>query len=151
MRTYLSYYNSAKTIVPHSVVRELVNNIEDSEPMGALVGPKHINRAIRRALTLSGWSGRVLIHPVSRMTITAKKHEAGLCLQTGNVSRGYADLLKLQSIYSEKRIAYGFLILLMHDYAKSIGSNLATYERFSRELAVFSNAITIPLVVVGIE
>lgn len=96
-----------------------------------------------------GWSDVVQLDSVSKISITSEKQGIGLCLQTGNVSRVYADLLKLQNLYVQGRIKAGIIIVPTAICAKQYTSNSATYERLVRELDIFSQVITMPVLVVG--
>ena len=55
-------------------------------------------------LKAAGWSSEVKLSADSDMTITSAKDDIGLCLQTGNMSRMYADLMKLQTMYLNNTI-----------------------------------------------
>jgi len=79
------------------------------------------------------------------------KGPAALCLQTGNVSRFYADILKLQFSFAEGRCRYGILIVPTPKAARTIGSNIANFERLRNELKLFGKIITMPLLVLGIQ
>lgn len=70
-------------------------------------------------------------------------------MQTGNVSRVYADLMKLQTLFVNGRIKAGIIIVATTDCARQYTCNAATYERLVRELEIFSQVITMPLVIVG--
>ena len=75
----------------------------------------------------------------------------GLCFQTGNVGRIYADLLKLQTLYTKGNITAGIILIPQNQTAKELGSNMANYERLIRELPIFSQVITMPIVVIGFD
>lgn len=110
---------------------------------------------MRKELTLRlseiGWPNKVRIDAVSKISITSSKKGVGLCLQTGNMGRIYADLLKLQTIYLQNKILAGIIILPTRKAAKEMGQNIANYERLIGELQIFDSTITIPLLVIGIE
>ena len=72
-----------------------------------------------------------------------------MCFQTDNVGRIYADLLKLQTLYTKGNIIAGIILVPQIKTAKELGSNMANYERLIRELPIFSQVITMPLVVIG--
>jgi hypothetical protein len=105
------------------------------------------------ALAAAGWSGEVSVSPPeSAMTITSKKAHTGLCLQTGgNMSRIYADLLKLQALYLNNVIRCGVFVLPSAHAAKILGDNIAQADRLIRELAIFRKVVTIPLLVYSVE
>jgi len=72
-------------------------------------------------------------------------------LQTGNVARVYADLLKLQALFLEGRITAAVLIVPSKELSKTFGNNIASFDRLVSELAVFQAVITVPLFVIGLE
>lgn len=47
----------------------------------------------------------------SDITITSMRDEVGLCLQTGNMARMYADLIKLQTLYLDNAIKSAVIIV----------------------------------------
>jgi len=63
----------------------------------------------------------------------------------------YADLLKLQTLYISNKVKAGIYIVPNKMEAKKIGSNVAHFERFIEELQVFSQTVTMPLLVYGFE
>ncbi len=101
---------------------------------------------------IAGWSGEFRLHPISKLTVTAFRNKIGLCLQTGNVARVYADLLKLQTLYVKGNIKCGVIILPTKELTKKLNAlNMANFERLKRELPVFINVITMPLIIIGIN
>lgn len=102
-----------------------------------------------RLRTVDGWSQAVRIRATRGLTITAMNNSVGLCLQTGNMARFYADLLKLQAQYLDEKLTSAIYILPTRDAARRLGSNIAHYERFTAELQIFQRVITVPLVVIG--
>jgi hypothetical protein len=101
----------------------------------------------------NGWSDQVKLAADSNISITAKKGDVGLCLQTGNMGRMYADLLKLQCLYKSKVLKAAILIVPTRRLAKEhdYGANVAQFERLTRELTIFDKVITIPMVVIGMD
>lgn len=98
-----------------------------------------------------GWSPEVCLDSTSRISITSVKSNIGLCIQTGNMSRVYADMLKLQTLYQRKVVNAGVIILPTSIGAKSLGDNVANRDRIQRELDIFTDVISIPLVLFGIQ
>ena len=103
------------------------------------------------ALQQQGWSSEVEIDAASNISITSVKNESALCFQTGNMARMYADLMKLQTVFAKKVVARGVFIIPTKLCADVLGSNIANFERLSRELTIFDLVITMPLLVIGIE
>ena len=85
------------------------------------------------------------------MTITSMKDEVGLCLQTGNMARMYADLMKLQTLYRKGAIGSAVIVLPSNRTAKLLGGNVADAKRLERELNIFEKAYDVPTVVFGLE
>ena len=98
-----------------------------------------------------GWSSNVKISHATQISITAVKGKYGLCFQTGNMSRFYSDLLKLQYLFQKGVISKALYLLPSKHNAKIIGSNVANYERMTKELQLFSDIITIPIYIIGID
>jgi hypothetical protein len=93
----------------------------------------------------------VAIDSASKISVTSIKEQIGLCLQTGNMGRMYADLLKLQTIYLRQSIKAGIFIVAVKKAAKTLGDNVVNFERLVRELQIFERSITVPILVIGIE
>lgn len=112
---------------------------------------RKLRARILDALSKKGWSAQVRISVDTKITITSILKDTGLCLQTGNMSRFYADLLKLQTLFCKKKVSAGIYILPTKLESKRIGSNVAHFDRFVDELHVFTETLTIPLIVYGFE
>jgi hypothetical protein len=97
-----------------------------------------------------GWSDETIVSPDAKISITSRKGETGLCVQTGNMSRFYADLLKLEFLFHESMIQAAVYVLPTKDLANIWGENIANYERFTNELKIFSKIINTPMLVIGI-
>ncbi len=99
----------------------------------------------------AGWSGELVLSPESNITITSVKGDVGLCLQTGNMARMYADLLKLQTLYLNGVITCGALVLPSSPVAAKLGSNIANATRLERELDIFKKVYNLPSLVFSLE
>lgn len=117
-------------------------------PLRKNCAPK-LRREITKGLHVLGWSDRVPIRAKVKLTVTAINDRVGLCLQTGNMARFYADLLKLQVAFLDGNIRAAILVLPTREAARSMGSNIASFERLVKELDLFKRIITIPLIVIG--
>jgi hypothetical protein len=111
-----------------------------------------IRETILGELHRVGWSDGVRVNPAnSRIDITSMRGKVGLCFQTGNVSRLYADMLKLQTLYINSKITAAICIVPKRVLAKSLNQNIVNFERFTNELEIFGNTITVPIIVYGIN
>jgi hypothetical protein len=98
-----------------------------------------------------GWSGEIKLAADSDMTVTSTKNGIGLCLQTGNMARMYADLIKLQTMYLDNQIQAAAILVPSQDAAKLLGSNIAQAKRLERELAIFKKAYHVPTIIYAFE
>jgi hypothetical protein len=98
-----------------------------------------------------GWSDEVKISADAKISITSHKGDVGLCFQTGNMGRFYADLLKLEFLFKKGRIHAAFYILPDKALSKVWGENIANYERFVNEVTIFSQILNTPLLIIGIS
>jgi hypothetical protein len=137
----------------------ITHKLEIAQAVSAMISP--VRRGTATALRdqfigklmEAGWSGEVSVSPSqSGVTITSMKEDTGLCLQTGgNMSRIYADILKLQALYVDEVISCAAFVLPSAPVAHALGDNLAQADRLIRELAIFKKVITLPLLVYSLE
>ena len=111
-----------------------------------------IRDAILDSLVKDGWSGEVPISGRnSQISITSIKKKVGLFLQTGNMARMYADLLKIQKLYIDGAITSAVGILPSGNAAGALGQNIASADRLVRELEIFRKVIFAPMVIIAFE
>lgn len=142
-------HRAGNTKLPASLQNEIalaINNIR-------IVPAAKMARAIRRAFLdgLTGWSGEFPVSKGSGITITSLKNKVGLCVQTGNMARIYADLIKLQTLYHDDLIKAAAIVLPSKAVATELGSNIANADRLSRELEVFVKVYDVPTVIFALE
>lgn len=111
----------------------------------------YIGRSIVASLANFGWSGKVQLARESKITITSVKDSVGLCLQTGNMARFYADLIKLQQMFLNNTIKAGVMIIPTRAAAKRLGDNIAHANRLQCELEIFRSVIHMPLIVLAVD
>lgn len=136
-------------VVPEELRSQIINIFSKLDSHVEKGGGTSIRKEVATKLRASGWSDEVRLDSTSKITITGRKDHVGLCIQSGNMSRIYADLMKLQALFLRDSICAGIFILPSHDSAAVIGENIACSERLVRELSIFSSVITAPLWVVG--
>lgn len=107
---------------------------------------------VRNELTTEGWSDEVPIAPnFTGVTIFSQKEELAIQIQTGNVSRVFYDLLKLQYLFNRSKIEAAALAVPTKSGAQRLGSNIANYERLCAELQLYDRVITVPILVIAFE
>jgi hypothetical protein len=139
------------SVLPIALRKEIESAIAKCSVIPARRAAPRIGAAIEGALTNAGWSGEVRLAGASGITITSAKLGVGLCLQTGNMSRMYADLLKLQQMFLKGSIKVGVMIVPGLLAAKEMGENIINADRLKRELDIFRSVIHMPLVVFAFD
>ena len=151
MEFELFSHRQGRELIPRSIVKSVLGTIKESQFNFKRYGTRVFRKEIMSQLQTFGWSDEVRIASTSRITITSMRGNVALCLQTGNMSRFYADLLKLQFLFKEKKAASAIYILPTKNQAKEMGSNLAYFERFTEELELFKDIYEMPTLVIGFE
>lgn len=151
MRIQIYEHRSGLKVVPNAIITGVEKIILDINPMLSKKAVVDIKDAVRGKLEKEGWTREYRLDATSKITISSYLRGIGLCFQTGNVGRIYADLLKLQALYTKGNITAGIILIPQIRTAKELGSNMANYERLVRELPIFSQVITMPIVVIGFD
>lgn len=145
-------HQSADVLLPSKERQEIENAISSCNVVVKKGAAAKIREELVHVLSKSGWSGEVQVEPPSKITIASKKNGVGLCIQTGgNISRMYADLLKLQKLYMENAIKYAAFILPAAPTARVLGQNIANADRLIVELQIFRKVIHMPIAVFAFE
>jgi hypothetical protein len=139
------------TRIPKNIQADVTNAIENIRLAPGALSTKALRDAVTKRLVKAGWSGEVPVASGSKITITSKKQRTGLCLQTGNIARIYADLMKLLALYHNDVINFAIILIPSKALAKKINSNLANSDRLMRELEIFRKVYTLPTIVFSLE
>lgn len=136
--------------------RELDEWITDVFNAPAIALEAHATNAIRAhvrsELTNQGWSDEVAIAPnFTSVTIFSQKDDLAIQIQTGNVSRVFYDLLKLQYLFTRNKIEAAALAVPTKGGAQKLGSNIANFERLCGELQLYDRVVTVPILVIAFE
>jgi hypothetical protein len=99
---------------------------------------------------VDGWAKNYAL-PQSNLTISYCAEEVGVCVQLGNISRLYADLLKLEVLYKMGRIRMGVIVIPSDAYSASLGSNYASLSRASRDIKTLEPALSLPLLLITVD
>ncbi len=152
MKTIIYNYRSGLQVVPKEVSDGVVHVIEQLNYSLGKYDIKNFKDDLSDQLKTKGWSGQVRLSSKSSISITAMLRNIGLCTQTGNMARMYADLMKLQAMYMDEKIKAAIFVLPTKACANSFGGNVANYDRFLNELTnIFSKVITVPMVIIGFD
>ena len=156
MRFERHCHQSAASRIPTAILREVETSICEVTVPDGPIAPNAVTSPIREALTRRGWSGEVFLSRESKITISGQKGDFGLAIQFGNISRIYADLLKLQSLFLDAKLRGAVVIVpawpLLPSLSKSGGTdNRCNLDRIKRELPIYSLVVTMPIAFYGID
>jgi hypothetical protein len=87
----------------------------------------------------------------SRLSIGYARDRTGMCIQMGNTSRVYADLLKLETLFRLKAIDQAVLVVPSDEYSATLGTNYANFNRVEQDIQAFSPTITVPILLISID
>jgi hypothetical protein len=147
---FYRHHDTAEALPPEMVesLTALLSNAPLRQPFSAT----EVRATLLQALYRDGWAGPVRLDTKSSVTVPAVKNSVALCFQSGNMGRSYADFLKLQLLYSRRKISGAIFLVFAKRSALAMGENLASYERVRKELtSLFFDIITVPLFVIGLE
>lgn len=145
-------HRNGLSIIDKSNLKDVVETIQDINPLIKRNTVTLVRSEIEELLSKKGWIQDYLVSVETKITVSFYKNNIALCIQTGNISRIYADLLKLQSLFLDGKIKAGIIIVPHKHIAKIYGSNMANFERLTNELEkVFSKVITAPMIIVGFD
>jgi hypothetical protein len=133
-------------------LRDWLTDVFEAPAIRLRPGATHDLRGhVRAEFEKDGWAINVKIDQDYDLTVFAIKDDLAVHMQTGNMSRAPYDLLKLQYLYTAKKIEAAALALPTKAGAQALGSNIAHADRVSSELKLFSRIITVPILLVAFE
>jgi hypothetical protein len=148
MKLLIKEHRNAGRIIPEAIQAEVKAAVENAKSVAKATPTRDsILGTLRKR---HGWSDTVMLCSDAKISITGKKGDVGLCIQTGNMSRFYADLLKLEYLFKKDLIHGAIYILPDKALSKVWGENIAHFERFTNEVGIFSQIIHTPLLILGI-
>jgi len=151
MRVETYSHNGGAEIVPATISKRLLEALRKINFRYRKNSAKELRGVILEELQAQGWSDETRLDLDRRITVTGMNGDIALCLQTGNMSRFYADLLKLQFLYIKERASSAIYLLPTKRVAQLMGSNMANFDRLTSELDLFSKIIFMPILVVGLD
>jgi hypothetical protein len=151
MKTRVYSHCSGAERVPASILEDVIAAAAAVEVRLERGAARRIRDQFVAEVRSRGWSSEVTVARGSDMSITSMREGVGLCLQTGNMARMYADLMKLQTLYLDNGIRAAIVVLPSQPVALAIGENIAQALRLERELEIFRKAFYVPTLVVSLE
>lgn len=149
---YSTYSHCAGAERVHATIKKgIIAAIEAVEVKPERGAVRAIRSLLVQGLRERGWSGEVPVARGSDMTVSSLQSGIGLCVQTGNMARIYADLVKLQTLYLDNAINAAVIILPSQPLALALGDNIAQASRLERELEIFRKAYHVPTLVYALE
>lgn len=152
MKTIEYNYRSGKEIILPEIAQGVISVINGLDYSLSKYEIKNFKDDLSDRLKSQGWSDKASLSVKSNITITAILKNIGLCTQTGNMARMYADLMKLQALYMDEKIKAAIFVVPTKACANSFGGNVANYDRLLNELVnIFSKVITVPILIIGFD
>lgn len=146
-----TYLHGAGGAISKRLQKELLEILNSTEFTIEAGCADKLRKTLLSKLKEVGWSDDFKLNTESQISLTSSKEDHALCFQTGNMSRFYADLLKLQYVYLSDKAKAAFYLIPSKEAAKKMGSNIAHFDRFVFELKLFKHIVTIPTLVIGIK
>lgn len=144
-------HNNAEQIVDEHLKERITNVLRSTDFVISAGCADELRKLVLGQLKSNGWSDDFKLNAHSQISLTSSVNDHVLCFQTGNMSRFYADLLKLEYVFKNKKTRAAFYLIPSKEAAKKMGSNIAHFDRFTSELTLFQEIVTIPILVVGIK
>ena len=123
------------------------------ESLNALPSAATNSRLMRSAweenLLSEGWNKGLKVGR-SSLSIGYVRGQVGLCIQMGNTSRVYADLLKLETTYRLGDINQAILAVPSDEYSGYLGTNYASFSRAEQDIIALEPTLSMPIVLVEI-
>ena len=117
--------------------------------------PPQIKAELESRLISIGARGPLLVDQSTRIRVKMALNSVLISVQTGNVGRFYADILKMSAMHHDIPDFAACLVVLTkgqaHRSAHSGTGNLVTYERSVPELKLYSRFLPIPAVIIGVD
>ena len=151
MKTEIFSHYNGEFVVDKKIKENLLKVIEETSFTVTPGCGEDLRTAIMDQLKKSGWSDEFKLAADSSITITSSISDHILCFQTGNMGRFYADLLKMEYVFQNKKAKAAIYLIPSKAAAKIIGSNIAHFDRFVFEVSLFRKIISIPILVIGIK
>lgn len=151
MKIELYSHNAGDKIVNDDILRSLLKVIAETNIKITNKCANTLRKEILTKLKTMGWSDDFILDVNSQISLTSSITDHILCFQTGNMSRFYADLLKMQFVYQKGKAKVAIYLIPSKEAAKIMGSNIAHFDRFTSELRLFKDIVTIPTLVIGIN
>ncbi|MCB8949167.1 MAG: hypothetical protein H6653_14230 [Ardenticatenaceae bacterium] len=146
-----SHLNASEIIKKKQVVwPEIDSVLNNSEVEFGPTRPSEIKKVLNSSFNRLGWADRVRVHPNLKLTISFLKENVGVCLQLGNVSRTYADIIKLELLGERGIIDVGCIVVPDAQESKLLGANYARFDRLQREAVAFKKILNTPILILAL-
>lgn len=110
-----------------------------------------MNTHLDKVFKDKGWTYHPPVVEGTKLAADYSKSDVQVEVQFGNMARWTYDIFKFQIAYSKGNIRLGILVVPVRWFARTIGDNIAYFERIQRELPHAELSITLPILVVGLD
>ena len=77
--------------------------------------------------------------------------ETAILFYFSNKARSSLDLIKIQHLFANGKIKGAIYIVLTHESANKVAANLTNFETLEKEINVFKETITCPILLIGLQ
>lgn len=134
-----------------SIFQEIENAFNDYNLSFVRGSTSKIKRQVSISMNNLGWADNIKLGKnKSNLTINFLKSRVGLCFQLGNVSRTYADILKICHLGDEEIIDVGVIVVPHSVESRKLGTNYPSFDRLKQEMILFKNIINTPILIIGL-
>ena len=135
-----------------TILEDIVNTFNNSSLIFEKGNSGHIKNLVSKGLNRLCWTDNIRVgKSKSKLTINFLKSRVGLCFQIGNVSRTYADILKICYMGDEGIIDVGVIVVPYDIESKILGENYAKYTRLEQEIKLFESILRTPILIIGLS
>ena len=147
-------HRGAKEVLQALDMYAFVRSLVDAPAVGIKPGAAPLVKDhIEGLLTTKGWAMPTQVRDGYKPNLNAAfGTQVVLQVQTGNIARGFYDLLKMEAVFAQGRAECGVLIVPANGASRKLGGNLADFSRIAEELSVlYEPVITMPVLLLGFE
>jgi hypothetical protein len=148
---YKEYFKSNEDNFDKDLINIICNDLEKiyANPKDQM---SFIKKNITKIFSDRGFITNIRINNKFNLTINGVKEQTALSIQFGNISRFYADLIKLEYMFKNELIKNVIYLCPTKVFEKKSNSgNLCVFERCLKEINLFTEIISVPIIFIGIE
>ena len=97
------------------------------------------------------WYSKYKVDSLLNWYVQFYSKETAILFYFSNKARSSLDLIKIQHLFANEKITGAIYIVLTSESANKVASNLANFETLEKEISVFKDTITCPILLIGLQ